>query len=228
MRRQQNSRGVSSIEFAFSTLVLVPLLLGTGVTGINLIRTQQTVQLARDAGHMYAKGVDFSSASPGNQTILVDLGAGLGLSSTAGSGSAVVTLTSLLYIDKNQCANVTGGVDSNGNPTSVCTNYGYWVFTQRYSVGNPSVRSSNYGSPLTTGPNQVTVNPVSGAISQSDYITKSGARATFSGVNPYQVVNGTAEGLPSGNLLYLAEAASTGFNMPPFVSNAAAYSWGFF
>ena len=58
--KKQNSRGVSTIEFAFSMLVMVPLLLGTGVTGINMIRSLQTVQLARDAGHMYARGVNFT------------------------------------------------------------------------------------------------------------------------------------------------------------------------
>lgn len=89
--KRHSARGVSTIEFAFSLLVLVPLFLGTGVTGINMIRTLQTVQLARDAGHMYARGVDFSQT--GNQTILVNLGSALGLSGTAGQGSAVVILS---------------------------------------------------------------------------------------------------------------------------------------
>ena len=48
--KKRRSSGVSSIEFAFGMLVLLPLLLGTGVTGINMVRTLQTVQLARDAG----------------------------------------------------------------------------------------------------------------------------------------------------------------------------------
>jgi hypothetical protein len=223
--KHRNSRGVSGIEFAFGMLVLLPLFLGTGVTGINMIRTLQTVQLARDAGHMYAKGIDFSQ--PGNQTILADLGANLGLSTTSGQGSAVVILSSLIYVDKNQCAAV-GDVDSSGNPTSACTNYTKWVFTQRLEIGNTGVRNSNYGSPLTSGPTGVTVNPTTGMISQQQYVTQAGAVANFTGVNPYQVVDGNAEGLPSGQLLYVAEAAATGFNMPPFVSNQASYSWGFF
>jgi len=37
------SRGVSTIEFAFSLLVLVPLVLGTGAIGINMISTLQTI-----------------------------------------------------------------------------------------------------------------------------------------------------------------------------------------
>jgi len=223
--RKRNRRGVSAIEFAFSTLVIVPLLLGTGATGINLVRTLQVVQLARDAGSMYGRGVDFSQ--PGNKTILANVGADLGLSTTAGSGSAVVILSALTYVDKNACATV-GAVDGGGNPTAACTNYQKWVFTQRIVIGNSAIRSSNYGSPLTSGPTGVAIDSSTGKISQSDYITKAGAVANFNGVNPYTVVNGNVSGLPSGQLLFLSEAAGTGFNMPPFVSGMAPYSWGMF
>jgi hypothetical protein len=223
--KHRKSRGVSSIEFAFGMMVLLPLFLGTGVTGINMIRSLQTVQLARDSGHMYAKGIDFSQ--PGNKTILVDLGSNLGLSATSGQGSAVVILSTLIYVDKNQCAAV-GDVDGSGNPTGACANYQKWVFTQRLEIGNTSVRASNFGSPLTSGPDPVTVNATTGQIAQTQYVTNPGDVATFTGVNPYQVVNGVASGLPSGQLLYLAEVGSTGFNMPPFVSGAVSYSWGFF
>ena len=223
--KHRNSRGVSSVEFAFGMMVLLPLFLGTGVTGINMIRALQTVQLARDAGHMFARGVDFSQ--PGNQTILVNLGSNLGLSSTSGQGTAVVILSALTYVDANACAAV-GAVDSHGNPTSACTNYTKWVFTQRLEIGNTSIRSSNFGSPLTSGPTGVTIDSTTGQITQQQYVTRAGAVATFTGVNPYEVVNGNVEGLPSGQLLYVAEAGSTGFNMPPFVSNAVSYSWGLF
>jgi len=223
--KHRRLQGVSSLEFAFGMIVMVPLLLGTGVTGINMIRSLQTVQFARDTGHMYARGVDFSQ--PGNQTILANLGSNLGLSTTAGSGIAVVILSALTYVDKNACTAV-GAVDGNGNPTSACTNYTKWVFTQRLEIGNTSVRGSNYGSPLTSGPTGVTVDPSTGQISRVQYVTRAGAVATFTGVNPYQVVNGNVQGLPSGQVLYVAEVGSTGFNMPPFVSNAVSYSWGLF
>lgn len=222
--RTSRRRGVSSLEFALSTLVLVPLLLGSGVTGANMIRTLQTVQLARDAGHMYARNIDF--ALPGNKTIIGRIGKDVGLKMD-GTGTAVVILSSLTYVDKNACASV-GAVDAGGNPTSACTNFTKWVFTQRIVMGKPSVRSSNYGSPLTAGPTAVIVDSATGKISKSDYVKKAGAVANFSAINPYAVVNGTAQGLPSGQVLYLAEAAATGYNMPPFVSNAVAYSWGMF
>jgi hypothetical protein len=211
------------MEFALGTFVLLPLLLGAGATGVNLIRTQQTIQLARDAGHMYARTIDFSQQ--GNQKILLRIGKDLGL--RASGGSAVVILSALTYVDRAACAAV-GAVDTSGNPTGACTNYTRWVFTQRIMIGNPSVRPSNYGSPLTSGPTGVTVNSTTGRISAADYVKKAGAVAQFNAVNPYSVVSGVAQGLPSGQQLYVAEAAAAGYNMPPFVRDAVAYSWGMF
>ena len=222
--RRTGLRGSACIEFAFITMVLVPLLLGTGAAGINMILTLQTIQLARDAGHMYARGLDFSQ--PGNQTILGDLGSTLGLSTTAGSGSAVVILSGLTYVDNAACT-AAGAVDTHGNPSG-CTNLGKWVFMQRVEIGNSSVRTSNIGSPLTSGPTGVTVNSTTGKISLSDYVTKAGAVATFSAINPYSSVNGNVSGLPSGQMLYVAEAAETAFSMPPFIGPHATYSYGLF
>jgi hypothetical protein len=221
---RRNSRGVSSLEFAFASLTLVPLLLGTGVVGINMTRTLETIQLARDAGHMYARGVDFSQ--PGNQTILQNLGATLGLSSTLNTGTAVVILSALVYVDNNLCI-AAGAVDANNNPSG-CTNLDKWVFTQRVVIGNPAVRQSNLGSPLTGGPTGVTIDPTTAKIALNDYVFKAGAVATFSGINPYAVVNGSAVGLPSGQLLFIAEAGAQGFSMQPFVPNAVTYSYGLF
>jgi len=225
--KRQATRGVSTIEFALSLLVLVPLILGTGAIGINLIRTQQTVQLARDAGHMFARGVDFSQS--GNQTLLATIGTGMGLSATAGQGTAVVILSALTYVDDGTCtaANIANGT---GNGTN-CPNHGKWVFTQRLEIGNTSLRTSNYGSPLTSGPTGVTLDS-QGKISVGQYGTKAGAIANFTsanGINPYTVsAGGAVSGLPAGQKLYLSEAAGQGFGMPPFVQGSPTYSFAFF
>lgn len=224
--KRHATRGQSTVEFAFSVLMLVPLILGTGAIGINLIRTLQTVQLARDAGHMFARTVDFSQT--GNQDVLVTIGSGLGLSKTPGQGNAVVILSGLTYVDGNTCvaANIANG---NGNAPT-CTNLGLWVFTQRLEIGNTSLRNSNFGSPLTSGPTGVTLDS-QGKISIGQYGSRAGAVAQFTsanGINPYSVVNGVASGLPSGQKLFLSEAAGTGFGMPPFVAGSPTYSFAFF
>jgi hypothetical protein len=225
---RKSLRGAACIEFAFVVLVGVPLLLGMGAVGINMIRTLQTIQLARDAGHMYARNVDFSQA--GNKVILANLGSNLGLSTTPGSGTAVVILSTLTYVDNAACT-AAGAVDVHGNPSG-CTNLGKWVFTQRLTIGNSSIRSSNMGSPLVSGPTGVTVDATTGRISIQEYVTRAGAVAQFNsannGINPYSVVNGVVSGLPSGQVLYLAEAGATGFTMPPFVGVQATYSYGLF
>lgn len=84
------------------------------------------------------------------------------------------------------------------------------------------------GSPLTSGPTGVTVDATTGKISISDYCTKAGAVATFSAINPYAKVNNVVSGLPSGQVLYIAEAGAQAWKVAPFVGNASTYSFGLF
>lgn len=217
----RKERGASALEFGFITLTLVPLLLGIGVTGVDMIRTLETNQLARDAGHMFSRGVDMSQ--PGNQTVLAALGAQLGLA-TSNSGSAVVILSALTYVDNAACA-AAGAVDSQGNPSG-CTNFGKWVFAIRLVIGNSTLRASNLGGPLAGGPTGVTIN-ANGTISVVDYVTKAGAVAQFNSINPYSSV-GSISGLPSGQYLYIGEASATMFTLPPFETGTTTYSYGLF
>jgi len=71
------------------------------------------------------------------------------------------------------------------------------------------------GSPLTSGPTGVTVDATTGKISISDYCTKAGAVATFSAINPYAKVNNVVSGLPSGQVLYIAEAGAQAWKVAP-------------
>jgi len=219
--KQNHKRGVAIVEFSFAMIVLTPLLIGTMAVGLNLIRSLATVQLARDAGHMYARGADFSQT--GNQTVLTTIGSNVGLSKTAGSGSAVVILSTVTYVDKALCASA-GKVDANGNPSG-CTNYTKWVFTQRIKIGNSSIRSSVFGSPG----GSVVVNSTTGRISLNDQVTNTGDVANFSvGINPYANTNGTVSGLPSGQIIYIAEVASSGMALPPFVPAGVVQSYTMF
>jgi hypothetical protein len=220
---RRKERGGSIMEFALIMTVLGPMIIGVGVLGIDMIRTEQTTQLAREAGYMFSHGIDFSE--PGNLTILANIGAPLGLSTTAGSGSAEVILSALIYVDDNECS-AAGAVDADGNPSG-CNNFGKWVFAQRLVIGNSSVRSSSLGSPLSSGPTGVTIDSTTGLISPAQYATQVGAVATFNSVNPYSDVDGVVTGLPSRQYLFIAEAAGTAFTLPPF-SGMATYSYGLF
>lgn len=224
MKRNKKS-GVAILEFSFGLLILVPLLVGTTATGLNLITVLSTVQLARDAGHMYARGTDFSQ--PGNKSVLATIGSNVGLSATAGSGNSVLILSTVTYVDKAMCA-AAGKVDASGNPLG-CTNYTKWVFTQRVTIGKSSIRSSSFGSPSSSGAGSVTVDSTTGKISLNDQVTGAGDVATFAvGINPYANVAGVVSGLPSGQVIYISEAATTGMTMPPFVPSSVVYSYAMF
>lgn len=209
---RKSLRGVSIMEFTLSMVVLVPLLLGTIAIGIQLIQSQQTIQLARDAARMYGRGLDFTQ--PGNKTILAAIGSDLGLHVTDTGGTAVLILSTVKYIDATIC------------PTG-CTNLHQWVFYQRLVIGNPSYRTSNLGSPLTTGLGAVSMDS-SGKVSAADQTGNANDRATFStGGNPF-ITAGALTDLPSGTVLYVSEAASKGFAMPPFASGGMLYSYNVF
>ena len=219
--KSNKRKGVAIVEFSFSMLVMIPLLLGTIGFGLRLLQQMQAIQLSRDAGRMYARpGMDLSL--PGNQTILATVGADLGLK-TDGTGKAVLILTTVTYIDKGMCPQH----DVNGNPIN-CPNYQNWVFTQRLTIGNSSIRTSNLGSPLTTGPSPVTVNATTGMISVTDQINNPGDVATFASGNPFISTPGTLNTLPSGQVLYVTEVAAQGFAMLPFASGGMMYAFNVF
>jgi hypothetical protein len=224
--KRNRLKGVAIIEFSFAMLLLVPLTLGTIGFGLRLIQQMQTIQLARDAGRMYARGLEFWQ--PGNKVILATLGADLGLK-TDGTGNAVLILSTVVYVDKGVC--VLGGklLDASGNPIN-CPNYRQWVFTQRLLVGNPSYRTSNLGSPLTTGPSPVLVDGTTGKISLSDQVNNTGDVANFTATgNPFvNGTSGTMNTLPSNQVLFITEAASRGFTMPPFANGGMNYAFNVF
>jgi len=208
----RNPRGGGAyVEFALSLPILLGLMLGVIGLGLNMLLQMQTVQLARDAGHMFARNIDFTLQ--GNQQLLSAIAGTLGLSNGSGSagltgsgaGTAVVILSEVKYVDSSVC--------------SGCTNLGYWVFTNRIVVGNSALRTSNVGTP-----------PYTGVIAAADQTGTSSDRATIptgaNGFTPWNGANGS--GLPSGQWIFVVEASARGFHMPPFSSGTNTYSQLYF
>ncbi|MGD0578520.1 MAG: hypothetical protein ABSC08_06290, partial [Bryobacteraceae bacterium] len=84
---RKRQKGSMFVEFVLVVaLVMVPLLLGTMVVGFNLIRSIQVNQVNRDAGHMYARGVDFSSDTNGlvDRSILYQMAPKLQVTTSSG------------------------------------------------------------------------------------------------------------------------------------------------
>lgn len=156
--RRRRRRGSELVEFALVSCLLFPLMFGTFTLGMNLGRSIQVTQVSRDAGHLYARAVDFSEVA--NQNLIVRLAQGLNISRTGGNG--VVILSTITHIGQEQC-------DAANLSSSECTNLNKDVFTHRIVVGNPSARASSFGTPgasLVNSRGDVT-----------NYLTEQGARA---------------------------------------------------
>jgi hypothetical protein len=160
--RQTNSseRGSALIEFLLCTaLLIVPLMLGTAVIGLNLVREIQVTELCRDATHMYSQNVDFTISS--NVTELLKIAQGLNIAATSGNG--VVILSTVTYVDSTLCA-------QGGYTNSQCTNLNQTVFTRQVVIGNSTLRASAFGTPPVDTSD-------SDNVSQTDYLTNTAARA---------------------------------------------------
>lgn len=210
--RRKLQRGIAYIEFALSLLVLTPLLLGVISLGLNMHRQMQTVQLTRDAGHMFARGIDFTLL--GNKQVLSAIAGSLGLSTTTGAGNAVVILSMVRYVDVGACSQA-GKVDAHGNPSG-CTNYQKWVFAERLLIGNNTLRSSNLGTP------NASIVAANGTISITNQVTNTSDVATITAFNPWNATDST--GLPSGQVVYVSEAAAGGFRMAPYSLGTNTYA----
>ena len=128
-QRRKRQSGTEFIEFALSSLLLFPLMMGVVIIGINLGRSIQIAQVCRDAGSMYVRGIDFSQAA--NKNELVRLANGMGM--TASGGSGVVIFSKVQYIPASAC---TGIPNCNSNK---------YVVIHRLTVGSTSVTSSRLG-----------------------------------------------------------------------------------
>jgi hypothetical protein len=157
--RRNGRRGNTILEFAVVSIVIVPLFFGMVGSGIILGRSIEVVQLCRDLGHMYAKGIDFSQAA--NQNVAVTLATGTGL--TATGGNAVVMFSQVIHVFQADC--------NAGNHPNDCTNLNKEVFVSRIVIGNASLRTSNYGTPSAGIVNS------SGHIAATDYLTNTSAVA---------------------------------------------------
>jgi len=212
--KPKSQHGGAAIEFAMVTLVLIPMLLGTIGLGLSMHNQLGTVQLARDAGHMYARGnVDFTLL--GNQQILSQIAGSLNLSTTLGSGNSAVVLSSVRYIDLAACT-LDGKVNKTTGLAQGCTNEGSWVFSARIVVGNNSLFSSHIGNPPSS---IITAN---GSIALNDQVTNANDVASLTGFNPWNSTTDT--GVPSGQVIYVSEAMAKGFQMPPFSAGTDTYA----
>jgi len=210
--RKPLNRGGAMVEFCLLVPVIVPLILGTMWLGSTMVRGQQVTQMARDLASMYSRGVNFSSTGGSTSSaILTDITQQLGALTTSGTG--VVIFSTLTYVGNSVCASAgsTYGSLSPLSHTAKCSNYGKFVFTQQYTQGNTTLRTSNFG----TAPAADMDSNFNVAV--TTYITDAKDVSTFN-LLPAPQENG-ADGYQSGQPVYVVEVMFTG-------SGQAGYTQG--
>ena len=131
--RKTSQSGSVMIEFAISMSILIPLFFGMLLTGITAGRGIQAMQFTRDLGHMYGLGVDFSQTLA--QNTLTRLAQGLDTSST---GSGVIIFSQIKLVAQSEC---------DANSVTTGCRAGQYAFSHRLTLGNASLRPSNFGTP---------------------------------------------------------------------------------
>jgi hypothetical protein len=195
------------LELTMLTPVWLALILGTLWYGSAMVQGLQVTQIARDAASMFCRGVDFSTGSgTSSNQILTMVSQELGTLSSTGNG--VIIFSTLTYVGNSVCAAAGPTYHDSSTPpqhTAACTNYGKFVFTQRYTVGNSSLRSSNYGSPASGDVDSTKQYK----IPITKYVTN-GADVTGNfNLLPTPLEDGT-DGYQSGQPIYLVEVFYSG------------------
>ncbi len=230
-RRKKNQSGQELIEFSLVALLLITLLMGSFVAGMNLIRSIEANQTCRDLTDMYIHGADFSTYSM--QQLAQRLATGLNLqtgggfagnsaANTGNGGNTLVSVSEIMWVGS------TTSPDCLAVGANNCTNHNSFVFLQQLQFGNGTL---NTQSPSSLG------NPSTTAISSSGVlaspITDSGAKLPSPGQSNMQNLwqsnsNGTAP-LQDGQVVYVVElfAQSPDLNLGSF-SGSGVYARYFF
>ena len=162
--------------YVLGALFLVPLSIGIVLVTNNANQSEHAYRISHDVGSMYAQGVDFSQSA--NQNIALSVAEGIGIDIQGGKG--VLILSKIRVVHPSDCPQSNSGK---------CSNRGYPVVTERYVLGNRSLRPSSFGTP-------VSLDPTSGKV--RDWTNDLSARAA-----------NFASSLKPGEVTYAAECYLT-------------------
>jgi hypothetical protein len=208
---QRGERGNSMVEFAIVLWFWSMLFIGTMAVGLSLTRTLQVIQTARDLGHMYAKGADFSTA--GYTNLLTGGGTPPSASLVQGMVLTGSGINTVIYFTQVRHVLTTDG-DCSG-----CANAGYDVILNRVAFGNTGLFSSVLGNPDSTDldTHGNTKHPLTDSSDKSSQFVLIPAVGTFTG-------------MPANAVAYVAEIYMTAPNLGIVgvstlgLANAANYS----
>jgi hypothetical protein len=156
----RSERGNSLIEFALVIVFLLPIMFGVFSVGMSLTKSVQAAVVARDAGSMFMRYVDFSTSA--NKALIVRVSRGLGMTENGGNGTVI--LTQIMKAGASQC------VPTYPN-TAACPNFNRHVIIKRIVIGNSTLTSSSFGTPASG------ILTADGSITSANYLANSTARA---------------------------------------------------
>jgi Flp pilus assembly protein TadG len=168
--RRGRQSGHQIIEFGLAAFLFVPLILGTFVTGMNVIRSIQVNHIVRDMANMYIHGADFSDQDL--QQVAARLATGMDLRVGTGSVNRADNLANegrgIVWISKVTWVGSSSEPSCQAVLPETCTNANKFVFLERIRFGNGALeaeRASSLGHP--TAPRNengiLTVNTVTDA-----------------------------------------------------------------
>lgn len=206
-RRRKTQSGQEIIEFAIMAFVFVPMLMGSFIVGMNLIRSIQCNQVCRDLVDMYIHGGDFSTYSLQQEAQRLAQGLNLQVGSsfaaneqanTGNTGNGIVTVTQIMYVGSTAGANCVAVGASN------CTNHDSFVYTQQIQFGNGTLSTANtvsVGTPTgaTINSSGIVQNPV------TDSHAKLSSAPQTAMTNLWQVSTNGQTPLTDGQVIYMVE-----------------------
>jgi hypothetical protein len=203
-RRGKRQNGNAIIEFALVVPCLLTLMLGVFSVGLVLTRTVQAGIVARDAGAMFMRYVNFNLTE--NRNLVVRLANGMGMTTNGGNG--VVILSQVMRIGATECSN--GGYSS-----SNCPNFGMDVVIKRVKVGNTALYTTTFGNPDSN------LMDAEGEIPQTNYLRETSVRV----IGFSSLVN-----LNPGEFAFVSEAyfSTPEINLPGYRNNTYVYQRNIF
>jgi|SRR5579864_940595 len=207
-RRKKRQKGQEMVEFAVVIVLFIPLIMGSFILGMNLIRSNYANQVCRDLTDMYIHGADFSTypmqqlASRLAQGLNLQIGSsysGNSATNTSNSGNGLVTVTQIMWVGATTSPNCTAVGAAN------CTNHDSFVYTQQIQFGNGTLANSNtvtLGSP--TGATLTTAGIVQNPVTDSNAKLASGPQTAMQGL--WQTTSNGQTSLTDGQLVYIVES----------------------
>jgi len=231
-RRRARQGGQEIMEFGMVAMFFVPLIMGTFVAGMGLIKSIQANMVVRDMGNMYIHGGDFSTYPM--QQLAQNLGVGLNLqmpafssgttnvqNNTGTSGDGMIWVTQVMYVgattDPICVATIAAG--------HTCANQNSFVYTQQILFGNSTVGTANPNALGNAATNGVTFGSGGAGIVQNyawDSTAKLPTTAQSIMANLFQVNTNGQSPLVDGQVVYIVE----GFFQTPSLTLGAFTSQG--